>query len=60
MYFIIGIWGSDRRVYAAIKFFIYTAFGSALMLAGIIALAVSHTQSSGPLLRPRRPDERRA
>ncbi|HEU4894446.1 MAG TPA: NADH-quinone oxidoreductase subunit M [Acidimicrobiia bacterium] len=39
MYFIIGIWGSDRRVYAAMKFFIYTAFGSALMLAGIIALA---------------------
>ncbi|MGC8654324.1 MAG: complex I subunit 4 family protein, partial [Candidatus Kryptoniota bacterium] len=32
MYFIIGIWGHERRVYAAIKFFIYTMFGSLLML----------------------------
>ncbi|HJS72396.1 MAG TPA: NADH-quinone oxidoreductase subunit M [Acidimicrobiia bacterium] len=47
MYFIIGIWGSDRRVYAAMKFFIYTAFGSALMLAGIIALAFAHAQQTG-------------
>lgn len=47
MYFIIGIWGSDRRVYAAVKFFIYTAFGSALMLAGIIALAVAHAEQFG-------------
>ena len=47
MYFIIGIWGSDRRVYAAMKFFIYTAFGSALMLAGIIALAVLHADQFG-------------
>lgn len=47
MYFIIGIWGSDRRIYAAMKFFIYTAFGSALMLAGIIALAVMHDQQTG-------------
>jgi NADH-quinone oxidoreductase subunit M len=47
MYFIIGIWGSDRRVYAAMKFFIYTAFGSALMLAGIIALAITHGQQFG-------------
>ncbi len=39
MYLIIGIWGSERRVYAAVKFFLYTAFGSALMLAAIIALA---------------------
>src|SRR5207253_5377980 len=30
MYFIIGIWGGERRVYAAIKFFLYTAFGSLL------------------------------
>ena len=37
MYFIIGIWGGERRIYAAIKFFLYTAFGSALMLAAIIA-----------------------
>ncbi|HWB88939.1 MAG TPA: NADH-quinone oxidoreductase subunit M [Acidimicrobiia bacterium] len=47
MYFIIGIWGSERRVYAALKFFIYTAFGSALMLAGIIALAVTHGEQTG-------------
>ena len=47
MYFIIGIWGSERRVYAAMKFFIYTAFGSALMLAGIIALAVTHADQFG-------------
>ena len=47
MYFIIGIWGSERRIYAAMKFFIYTAFGSALMLAGIIALAVLHNDQLG-------------
>ena len=47
MYFIIGIWGSDRRIYAAIKFFIYTAFGSALMLAAIIALAITHSDQTG-------------
>jgi NADH-quinone oxidoreductase subunit M len=39
MYFIIGIWGGGRRVYAAVKFFLFTAFGSALMFAGILALA---------------------
>jgi NADH-quinone oxidoreductase subunit M len=39
MYFIIGIWGGSRRVYAAVKFFLYTALGSALMFAGILALA---------------------
>ena len=47
MYFIIGIWGSDRRKYAAMKFFLYTAFGSALMLAAIIGLAVTHGQQMG-------------
>ncbi|MFZ0013330.1 MAG: NADH-quinone oxidoreductase subunit M [Acidimicrobiia bacterium] len=47
MYFIIGVWGSDRRIYAAMKFFIYTAFGSALMLAGIVALAVMHNDQFG-------------
>jgi NADH-quinone oxidoreductase subunit M len=36
MYFIIGIWGGERRVYAAIKFFLYTAVGSLLMLVGIL------------------------
>jgi NADH-quinone oxidoreductase subunit M len=38
MFFLIGIWGGERRIYAAIKFFIYTAVGSLLMLAAIIAL----------------------
>src|SRR5438874_869049 len=38
MFFLIGIWGGERKIYAAIKFFIYTAVGSLLMLVGIIAL----------------------
>lgn len=38
MYFIVGIWGGPRRIYAAIKFFLYTAFGSLLMLVGILYL----------------------
>ena len=41
MYLLIGIWGSGNRVYAAVKFVLYTAFGSALLLAGIIWLAIS-------------------
>lgn len=36
MYLIIGIWGSDNRIYAAIKFFLYTFFGSVLMLAAFL------------------------
>lgn len=36
MYLIIGIWGSSNRIYAAIKFFLYTFFGSVLMLIGLI------------------------
>jgi len=38
MYFIIGVWGGPRRVYAAVKFFIYTMAGSALMLVAILVL----------------------
>jgi len=38
MYFIVGIWGGERRIYAAIKFFLYTAFGSLLMLVAILYL----------------------
>ena len=49
MAFIIGIWGSEDRVYAAVKFFLFTAFGSALMLAGIIALAFIHRDQFGVL-----------
>ncbi|MDZ7624488.1 MAG: NADH-quinone oxidoreductase subunit M [Ignavibacteriaceae bacterium] len=40
MYFIIGIWGGERRIYASIKFFIYTMAGSLLMLVAIIWLCV--------------------
>lgn len=38
MYFLIGIWGHERRIYSAIKFFLYTMAGSALMLIAIIYL----------------------
>lgn len=41
MYFIIGLWGGPDRVYAAVKFFLYTLFGSLLMLVAIIALGYS-------------------
>lgn len=40
MYFIIGIWGGEQRIYASVKFFIYTMLGSLLMLVAIIWLAV--------------------
>src|SRR5215211_7752796 len=38
MYFMIGVWGGEQRQYAAIKFFLFTLFGSALMLLGFLAL----------------------
>ena len=38
MYFMIGVWGGDQRQYASIKFFLYTLFGSALMLVSFLAL----------------------
>jgi len=40
MYFIIGVWGGERRIYASLKFFIYTMVGSLLMLVAIIYLGV--------------------
>jgi NADH-quinone oxidoreductase subunit M len=44
MYLLIGVWGGGRRLYAAIKFFLYTFVGSVLMLVGIIVLyKTSHT-----------------
>ena len=43
MYFLIGIWGSDRRLYSAIKFFLYTLVGSVVMLLGILALYFNYT-----------------
>src|SRR5260370_32697388 len=47
MYFIIGVWGGERRLYAAIKFFIYTFFGSLLMLVAILALVYLVGQRTG-------------
>ncbi|MBK7706452.1 MAG: NADH-quinone oxidoreductase subunit M [Acidobacteria bacterium] len=38
MFFLIGVWGGENRIYSAVKFFIFTAFGSLLMLVAIIAL----------------------
>ena len=46
MYFIIGIWGGERRIYASIKFFLYTFLPSLLMLVAIIYLGV-HMRTSG-------------
>ena len=47
MYFIIGIWGGERRIYASVKFFIFTMFGSLLMLVAIIWLAVYASNLTG-------------
>lgn len=47
MYFIIGIWGGKERIYASIKFFIYTFAGSLLMLVAIIWLAIQASQPLG-------------
>ncbi|MFV1985808.1 MAG: NuoM family protein [Gemmatimonadota bacterium] len=49
MYFLIGIWGGERRIYAAIKFFLYTAAGSLLMLVAIVALGFLHREATGVL-----------
>ncbi len=47
MYFLIGIWGYERRVYAAVKFILYTMGGSVLMLLAIIGLSWVHGQEIG-------------
>jgi NADH-quinone oxidoreductase subunit M len=47
MYFLIGIWGYDRRIYAAIKFILYTMAGSVLMLVAIIWIAYYHQAVTG-------------
>ena len=49
MYFLIGGWGYENRVYAATKFFLYTMFGSAFMLVGIIATAMLAREDVGRL-----------
>ncbi len=47
MYFIIGVWGGERRIYAAVKFFLYTFLGSVLMLLGVLALYLHHGKVTG-------------
>jgi NADH-quinone oxidoreductase subunit M len=47
MYFIIGVWGGPRKLYAAIKFFLYTLAGSVLMLLGILTLYLNYTLPDG-------------
>jgi NADH-quinone oxidoreductase subunit M len=49
MYFLIQGWGSEQREYAAMKFFLYTAFGSAFLLASILALGFIHQADTGVL-----------
>ena len=47
MYFIIGVWGGPRRIYAAIKFFIYTFVGSLLMLVAILTIYATVGRATG-------------
>ena len=47
MYLLIGVWGGQRRVYAAVKFFLYTMAGSVLMLVAILSLYFTQKQFSG-------------
>ena len=47
MYFLIGIWGSDNRLYSAIKFFLFTLVGSVIMLLGILAVYFYHHEVTG-------------
>jgi NADH-quinone oxidoreductase subunit M len=49
MYFLIGIWGYERRTYAAVKFFLFAVFGGLLMLVALIATAYLHYQQTGTL-----------
>jgi NADH-quinone oxidoreductase subunit M len=47
MYFIIGVWGGPQRIYAAVKFVLYTMVGSLLMLVAILALYYEHGLATG-------------
>ena len=49
MYFLIGGWGYERRVYATLKFFLFTMVGSALMLVGILTLVFLNERATGTL-----------
>ena len=47
MYFIIGVWGGERRIYSAVKFFLFTAFGSLLMLVALLYLYFAAKGATG-------------
>jgi len=47
MFFLIGVWGGENRIYAAVKFFIFTALGSLLMLVGIISIYYIYADQTG-------------
>ena len=48
MYFLIGVWGGERRIYAAVKFFLFTMAGSVLMLLAILFLGLTGSTFSLP------------
>ena len=52
MFFLIGMWGHEKRVYATIKFIIYTIVGSLLMLIALIGLYVIHGAQTGQYIFP--------
>ena len=56
MYFLIGLWGGPRRVYAAVKFFLYTMAGSILMLVAILFLGIKTDTFNVPTMLARLPD----
>jgi len=56
MYFLIGLWGGPRRIYAAVKFFLYTMAGSILMLIAIIFLGIKTDTFNIPTMLVRLPD----
>ena len=47
MYFLIGVWGGERRIYAALKLILYTMTGSLLMLVAILYMVILHGQQTG-------------
>jgi len=49
MYFLVGVWGGERRIYAAVKLLLYTMVGSLLMLVAVLYLVWMHQQATGEL-----------
>jgi NADH-quinone oxidoreductase subunit M len=47
MFLLIGVWGGERRIYSAVKFFLYTALGSIFMLVAIVVLYFHNVQATG-------------